>query len=72
MFISSAALKFFAGLVPGLDVVWSKREEVVLMLSENLGCWEDHLMARIGRYGGPTLPAVYVEDTPIITVPEST
>ena len=72
MFLSSAASEFFAWIVQGRDIVWSKREEVVLALSENLGYREDDLMLRIGRDGGPTLPVVYVGDAPIIPVPEST
>ena len=72
MFISSGASEFFAGIVHERDIVWSKREEVVLALSENLGCGEDDLVSRIGRDGGPTLPAVYVEDAPIIPVTKLT
>lgn len=72
MLLSSAASEFFAGIVHGRNLVWSKREEEVLTPSENLGCREDDLMPRIGRDSGPTLPAIYVEDAPIIPVAELT
>ena len=72
MFISSEASEFFAGMVHRRDVVWSKREKVVLTLLENLGYREDDLMACIGRDGGPTLPVFYVNNAPITPVPELT